>query len=128
MHQCNELNEYLTLGQAASMLPNRPGATCVWRWCRHGVLPRGSAKRITLQHVRVGGRIYTTARWLEQFATRLAAADSGYFSLRAAAQDAAEKPQPRQARPLPRAPRRPAKNRSQAEIEEVRRELERAGL
>ena len=59
---------------------SRPSANCIWRWCRRGVLSRGG-ERVRLQHVRIGGRVYTTARWLEEFGRRLAEADAKYFDL-----------------------------------------------
>src|SRR5262245_2324007 len=78
------LDEYITLGQAAKALPGRPSTNCVWRWCRRGVLAR-SGERITLEHVRVGGKIFTTKKWLTDFGRRLAAADVAHFESRAAA-------------------------------------------
>lgn len=34
-----------------------------------------------LQHVRLGGRLYTTERWLEEFGQRLANADIEHFEI-----------------------------------------------
>lgn len=34
-----------------------------------------------LEHARLGGRLYTTPRWLDEFGQRLAAADVAHFEL-----------------------------------------------
>lgn len=70
--------KWLTLGKATSYAPGRPSANCLWRWCRKGVLARDGS-RVKLQHVRAGGRVFTTAAWVEEFATALAHADAAYF-------------------------------------------------
>jgi len=36
-------------------------------------------ERIHLQHIRVGGKLYTSPRWIEEFGERLAEADAAYF-------------------------------------------------
>jgi hypothetical protein len=71
-------DEHITLTQAAQVAPGRPSTNCMWRWCRRGVLAR-SGQRIRLQHVRVGGKIFTTAAWLREFGQQLAEADRAYF-------------------------------------------------
>lgn len=71
-------DERVTLSQAARLAPGRPSPNCVWRWCRRGVLAR-TGERVRLEHVRLGGRLYTTPRWLEAFGRRLAEADAAYF-------------------------------------------------
>jgi hypothetical protein len=81
-------SEYITLTEAAKIAPGRPSTNCVWRWCRRGVLARGG-ERVRLQHARVGGMIYTTAAWLEEFGRKLAEADAKYFDLCEAAAQAA---------------------------------------
>ncbi len=68
-------DDYLSLTDVAKVTPGRPSTNCVWRWCRRGVLSR-SGERIRLQHVRMGGMIYTTHAWLEKFGHLLAAADT----------------------------------------------------
>jgi hypothetical protein len=70
--------DYITLGSAAKLSPGRPSANTIWRWCRKGVKSRNGAW-VRLQHVRAGSRIYTTARWLADFAQNLAEADTEYF-------------------------------------------------
>ena len=72
--------EHLTLTEAAKIAPGRPSTNCLWRWCRRGVLSR-TGERVHLQHVRIGGKLFTTARWLEEFGDRLAEADASYFRL-----------------------------------------------
>ena len=109
-------DEHLTLTQAAKIAPGRPSTNCLWRWCRRGVRSRGG-ERVRLQHIRIGGKIYTSARWLDEFGRALAEADQVYFDLE---QEPA--PEPRR----PRQPRRPDVV-SESE-EEIDRELEEAGL
>ncbi|MBL9149404.1 MAG: DUF1580 domain-containing protein [Phycisphaerae bacterium] len=77
----HETDSHITLGDAAKLAPGRPSTNCIWRWCRRGVLSRGG-ERIRLQHVRAGGKIFTTAEWVDQFVRRLAEADAAYFDRR----------------------------------------------
>ena len=70
--------DYITLANAAKLAPGRPCANTIWRWCRKGVKSRNGTW-VRLQHVRAGSRIYTTARWLAEFAQKLAEADTEYF-------------------------------------------------
>lgn len=106
--------EYLTLGQAARISPGRPSANAVWRWCRKGLRSRGG-RRIRLQHVRMGGRIFTTEAWVHEFGQRLAEADSEHFDIESSQTQfiAAESPL---------GPRR------QAAIERAERELQAKGV
>jgi hypothetical protein len=76
---------YITLTQIANIAPGRPKTNCIWRWCRRGVLSR-SGERVRLRHVRIGGMIFSTRQWLDEFGRRLAEADSKYFDLVDAAQ------------------------------------------
>ncbi len=128
MHeQATATNEYITLTDAAKIAPGRPSTNCIWRWCRRGVLSRGG-ERVRLQHVRVGGMIYTTAAWLEEFGRRLAEADAKYFDLCEAAAEAARAA----ATPVARRRRRvsPAQFQDQRrrELDQIDRELEAEGL
>lgn len=126
MHeQTTVTGEYITLTQAAKIAPGRPSTNCIWRWCRRGVLSRGG-ERVRLQHVRVGGMIYTTAAWLEEFGRKLAEADAKYFDLSAAAAEAAA------AESAPRRRRRAItpshfEQQRRTEMEAARRELDEAG-
>lgn len=78
MHKQAKAEERITLTEVAKTLPGRPTANCVWRWCRRGVLAR-NGERVRLEHVRLGGRIFTTRRWLDEFGRTLAEADTRYF-------------------------------------------------
>lgn len=69
---------YITMTEAADAAPGRPQAAAVWRWCRSGVRARNGT-RIYLQHIRLGGQIYTTHAWLREFGAKLAAADAEFF-------------------------------------------------
>ncbi len=80
MHMQTNAEEHITLTEVAKTLPGRPTANCVWRWCRRGVLAR-NGERVRLEHIRLGGRIFTTRRWLDQFGSALAEADARYFDI-----------------------------------------------
>lgn len=95
-------DERVTLSQAARVAPGGISPNCVWRWCRRGVLAR-TGERVRLEHIRVGGKLYTTPRWIEEFGRRLAEADASYFDATTDAPCSA--PDPAQ-RPQPRGPRR----------------------
>ena len=72
----NETNgdALLTLGEAAKLLPNRPHASALWRWCRRGLKSRGG-RVVRLAHLRIGGRLYVRREDLEAFGRKLAEAD-----------------------------------------------------
>jgi len=72
-------SELISLGEAAKHSPGRPSANCVWRWCRKGVRAR-CGQRVRLRHVRVGGKIFTSARWVDEFGQQVAEADAAYFA------------------------------------------------
>lgn len=76
----HETKNYLTLHQAATLVPGETSANCIWRWCRKGVLAR-TGHRLRLQHVRIGGKLYTTAGWVSEFGQLLAEADANYFRI-----------------------------------------------
>ena len=124
MHGQTVTDGHITLTQAANIAPGRPSANCVWRWCRRGVRSR-NGERVRLQHLRIGGKIFTTARWLEEFGRALAEADARYFDLCEAAAQVAAASVPR-----PRRRRIPSQFEEQRrrEIAEAERELEEAGL
>lgn len=69
---------FLTLAQAARTLPGKVSPNCAWRWCRRGALAR-SGERVYLEHVRLGRRLLTKARWLERFGGSLTDHDGAYF-------------------------------------------------
>lgn len=124
MHEQTQTDDHITLTEAANIAPGRPSTNCIWRWCRRGVLSR-NGERVRLQHVRMGGMIYTTAGWLEDFGKRLAEADAKYFDLYEAAAVAASN-----ARQRRRAPRQPTDYEKQIRErrERVARELDAAGI
>lgn len=72
----------ISLAEAAKTLPQANGknfsTNTVWRWARKGVKSR-AGDTIRLQHVRLGGKIYTTRQWVDEFGARLAQADAQYF-------------------------------------------------
>ncbi len=125
--EANDRTRLLTLSQAARVAPGSPTPNCIWRWCRRGVIAR-SGRRIRLEHVRVGGKLFTSAEWLESFGRRLAEADADYF-------DNEEADAPRDKGPaLPKQRARRLVRRSsndeatQARRARVRAELEAEGL
>ncbi len=124
MHGQAATDEHISLSEAAKIAPGRPTTNCIWRWCRRGVLSR-NGERVRLQHVRVGGKIFTTPRWLEEFGRRLAEADVKYFDLSEAAAAAAVSPTPRRRRFRSQSQYEQQRRR---EIEEAERELEEAGI
>ena len=123
MHGQTITDAQITLTEAANIAPGRPSANCIWRWCRRGVRSR-NGDRVRLQHMRIGGKIFTTARWLEEFGRALADADARYFDLCEAASHAAA------AGPRRRRLRSPSafEEQRRREIAEAERELEEAGL
>ena len=74
----NTNGNYITLAQAANLSPGRPSSCAVWRWCRTGIKSR-SGGRIRLNHIRAGGRIFTTEADLQTFFERVAQADRDHF-------------------------------------------------
>lgn len=115
----------ISLTEAAKIAPGRPSTNCVWRWCRKGVLSRGG-ERIRLQHQRVGGMIFTTGTWLEEFGRALAEADTKYFDLAEAAIQAARGTEPPLRRRRYVSPH--GQTRRTRHLQEVERELDAAGL
>lgn len=97
--------DFLTLSQAARLVPGKTSPNAVWRWCRRGVLAR-TGQRVHLQHVRLGGKLLTTRRWLDEFGERLADADKEYFDLATPEPAAAPPAQTRWSAPTPAKRRR----------------------
>lgn len=87
-------DELISLARVAAITPGRPDVSCIWRWCRKGVRAR-TGLRVCLEHRRVGGKLFTSRRWLERFFKELAEADTAYF---AAKQEQAEDLPPRDPR------------------------------
>ena len=72
-------DEHITLSRAAQLSPGHPHPSAAWRWCRRGILAR-SGERVHLRHIRAGGKIFTTERWLHAFFAAVADADSQHFA------------------------------------------------
>jgi len=123
MQAQTDANEQITLTQVAKMVPGRPTANCIWRWCRRGVLARNGT-RVHLQHVRLGGRILTTRRWLDEFGKALADADAQYFDTSRSGD--AEHPASESANKRNDIPK--AENPRSQRLDRIERELEGAGL
>jgi len=128
MHEQLPAENLITLTNAAKIAPGRPSTNCLWRWCRRGVRAR-DGQRVRLQHLRIGGKIFTTLGWLEEFGRHLAEADTKYFDLCEAAAHAAAAVEP----PLQRRRRRSkqddcAGHRDGRELDDAQRELEEAGI
>ena len=104
------MDEFITLSEAARLVPGRPTACAVWRWCRVGVKIK-NGDRIKLHHVRFGGRLFTTEAALRQFSIDAAAGDEAYFD--------------RATEPLPKPQTGKHRERSQAE---ARATLKAAGI
>ena len=111
--------QLVTLCEAAKLLPllnaKRISSNAIWRWCRKGV------SGIHLEHVRIGGRIFTSPDALNRFVNALAEADVSRLN-----------PAPKPAAPAPTRGRRERPRRSAAEAAEQHRlaceELDRAGI
>lgn len=123
------IDDLITLTDAAKVAPGRPSTNCVWRWCRRGVLSR-SGQRIRFNHVRVGGKLFTTAQWVGEFGKALAAADAEHFDSHDGSPDQSVVSTPSAVAHQPRT-RRPRQYRSQhreTSLTQVNRELEAEGL
>ena len=72
------MKNYVSLMDAAKLVPGQPHVASLWRWCRRGVMAR-TKERVRLAHVRCGGKIYTTEKDLEEFIEKLATTDTEYF-------------------------------------------------
>lgn len=70
----------ISITELAKLVPGRPSTNCVWRWCRKGVRSR-NGERVRLQHVRIGGKIFSKTDWLNEFGAKLAESDTRYFEL-----------------------------------------------
>jgi len=123
MHE--NTDQHLTLNQAARIAPGNVSPNCLWRWCRRGVLSR-SGERIKLKHVRIGGKLFTMAKWIEDFGERLAEADAKYFELSDEPDGCAELASPPRRKRVTQSA--VADDRRREHLSQVRRELEAEGL
>lgn len=120
MHEQSVAEDRITLTDVAKITPGRPSANCIWRWCRRGVLAR-NGERVRLEHVRIGGKIFTTRAWLDEFGRRLATADAAYFAAADAAAPASDHEESTTRRSK-------SKERRQAEIAAAEAELDARGV
>ncbi len=51
------MRRYLALARAEELLPIKPSAPALWRWCVKGVQVRRANKATRLQHAYVGRRL-----------------------------------------------------------------------
>src|SRR5690242_16095034 len=109
--------DLITITEAAQRSPGRPSTNCIWRWCRKGVLSR-NGQRVRLQHLRIGGKIFTRQQWLDEFGAQVAAADAEYF-------DAAA---PQTGTPRRRRPLNQFEQERAQQVESARRTLKAAGF
>ena len=123
MHKQANADERITLTEVAKMSPGRPTANCVWCWCRRGVLAR-NGERVRLEHVRLGGRIFTTRRWVDEFGRGLAEADARYFDR---SQSSVAEGTMLKSRAHPRENSKNGNERAR-ELERIEQELEEEGL
>ena len=61
------MDDYLTLAEAAKLVPSRKNGKrifvgTIWRWCKRGV-----RNGIRLKSVLIGQQRYTTRAWLQEF-------------------------------------------------------------
>lgn len=73
------VDDPISLGQAAREAPGNPSPHALWRWARRGIKSR-AGHRVFLEHTRLGGRIYTTRSALERFGRAVADADLAHFA------------------------------------------------
>ncbi len=66
------MREYITLKEAAGLVPTKPAITTLWRWCRWGLKPSRASQAVKMRYVLVGRRLMTTEEWVEQFFADLA--------------------------------------------------------
>ena len=103
-----ETDKILTLADAARSLPplggKRPHTSTLWRWAVKGV--RG----VHLEFGRLGGKVITTPRALNEFIAALAKADV------------------RPSAPVPQRPRPPSGRGRAAAVDGAERRLARAGI
>lgn len=93
-----ENEDLISLTEATEHYPKvrgkRPHVSAVWRHARVGIKAR-NGERIKLEHIRFGGRVYTSREALRRFGQRVAEADAQHFDSRSAAEvSIGERPTP----------------------------------
>ena len=68
------MGQYIALGEAAKLLPTKPSACTLWRWCVRGFYAKESDEVVRLRFVCIGRRYFTAAEWLDEFIDRVTAA------------------------------------------------------
>jgi len=86
-----------------------------------------TGERICLEHIRIGGKIFTTANSIEEFGRRLAAADAAYFESQGEHNGDAQVQPITSSGPTP-TPGRRRHAKSQPNQEHIERALHKAGL
>lgn len=73
-------HDLISFPEAARLLKGLgdPSPISVWRWARRGLLSR-SGRRVRLDHVRVGARLFTSREALQEFFSAVAASDCEHF-------------------------------------------------
>jgi len=73
------MTNYISLAEAAEMLPTRPAVCTLWRWCVKGLHVRRTGQTVRLRCAFVGRKMFTTPDSVEEFIHRLTAARMGRF-------------------------------------------------
>ena len=76
----------ITLSQAAKLCPGRPHACSLWRWARQGIKAR-NGEHVRLEHIRCGGKIFTSPEALERMFAAIAERDVQHFHVCATSYD-----------------------------------------
>ncbi|MCD4700010.1 MAG: hypothetical protein K8R91_05505 [Phycisphaerae bacterium] len=63
---------YLTLNEAAEVLPGWRNHTTIWRWCEKGIRVRRTGRRTRLKHIHLARQLFTTTEWIEDFLAEMA--------------------------------------------------------
>ena len=111
-----QTENWLTLSQAAKLVPGKPHPATIWRWCRDG------ANGVRLAFIKSGARIVVSERALIEFLERSTQADAERFEAARLARHA-ERAVAKAATPRP-----PSERRRQREIEQARENLRRHGV
>lgn len=76
------MRNYITLQQAAKLLPIKVSGPTVWRWCVNGLSVPGQNDVIRLRFSALGRRLFTTPEWLDLFIDELTVARLGRYQRR----------------------------------------------
>ena len=68
------MDDYITLNEAAEMVPTKPCHGTIWRWCARGIYVRRADEVVRMRFVRIGRKYFTKADWVDEFIHRLTAA------------------------------------------------------